>query len=74
MEPEGGIALPQGDCQAALEVGAESAGPHLSSIALMMLVMVWMVFSAKPPRVSATRGTKSVPEVATLWLTLSVYV
>ena len=37
-----------------LEVGAESEGPHLSSIALLMLVMVWMVSSARPPRASTT--------------------
>ena len=32
-----------------LEVGAESEGPHLSSIALLMFTMVWMVSSARPP-------------------------
>ena len=40
-----------------LEVGAESEGLHLSSIALLM----WMVSPARPPS-SATRGAKYVPE------------
>ncbi len=36
--------------------------PQRFSMALLMLVMVRMVSSASPPSVSATRGTKSVPE------------
>ena len=42
-----------------LEMRAESEGPHLSSIALLMFRIV---ISVRPPRVSATRGMKSVPE------------
>ncbi len=36
--------------------------PQRFSMALLMMVMVRMVSSANPPSVSATRGTKSVPE------------
>ena len=45
-----------------LEVSDESEVPHLSSMALLIWEMVWMVSSASLPRVSAIRGTKSVPE------------
>ena len=45
MELEGGT---QGNCNRCLEVGAESEGPYLSSIALLMLVMVWMPGRREP--------------------------
>ena len=53
VKPEGGIAPPPGDYQVAKEVKAESKEPQLR--AMLVLVIVWMVSSARPPRVSATR-------------------
>ena len=44
------------------EVVAGSGEEDLSAMARLMKVMVEMVSSARPPSVSATKGTKSVPE------------
>ena len=44
------------------EVVAGSGVDDLSAMAPLMEVMVEMVSSARPPSVSATKGTKSVPE------------
>ena len=44
------------------EVVAGSGEDDLSAMARLMKVMVEMVSSARPPSVSATKGTKSVPE------------
>ena len=44
------------------EVVAGSGDDDLSAMARLMEVMVEMVSSARPPSVSATKGTKSVPE------------
>ena len=44
-----------------LEVMAGSGESALSAMARLMDQTVWMVSSARPPRVSATRGKKSVP-------------
>ena len=44
------------------EVAAGSGEDDLSAMARLMEVMVEMVSSARPPSVSATKGTKSVPE------------
>ena len=44
-----------------LEVMAGSGEPTLSAMARPMDRTVWMVSSARPPKVSATRGMKSVP-------------
>ena len=43
-------------------VVAGSDEPDWSAMALLMLVTVEMVSSARPPSVSATKGTHSIPD------------
>ena len=61
MEPKACIPTPQGNGESSKELFGGSGSPVLLLMARLMEVMVWTVSSARPPRVSATRGMNSMP-------------
>ena len=62
VQPQAGIAMAIASLpNKCLEMMAGSGESVLSAMARPMDRTVWMVFSARPPKVSATRGMKSVP-------------
>ena len=66
VQPQAGIASPQGDGNTAEEVsgggGGELEEPTLLATARPMALVTATTSSASPPRASATRGIKSTPE------------